>query len=63
MKTLEQYLKDNFERQVIDHSIRASVLNIGDGTCDVTFYIHADSKDSDTLDFLVKENVLMPLKQ
>ena len=52
MKNLEQYLKENFEKNIIDHSIRATVSKYGD----VTFYIHANGFDSDTLDFWVEEN-------
>lgn len=51
MKTLEQYLKENAENGIIDHSIRS------DGK---TFYIHPDGKDGDTLDFEVDGNNLKP---
>ena len=50
MKTLEQYLKENADKGIIDHSIRSY-----DGK---TFYIHPDSRDGDTLDFEVDGNNL-----
>ena len=54
MKTFEQYLKENYESGIIDHSIRAEAKSNGD----VTFYIHASNYDSDTLDFQVRGNCL-----
>lgn len=55
MKTLEQYLKDDHDRGVVDHSIRAH-----EHEGKVTFYIHPSGKDGDTLDFQVQGNVLIP---
>jgi hypothetical protein len=57
--TLEQYFKKNLERDAIDHALRASVTPDGN----VTFYIHADGRDSDTLDFFVNGNQLIPIPQ
>ena len=54
MRTLEQYLKDCAAEGIIDFSIRATVI----GDDDVTFYIHPDSKDGDTVDFSVNGNLL-----
>ena len=51
-KTLHQYLKENLEKNVIDHSIRAKLE--ADGA--VTFYIHPNGHDGDTLDFEVSRN-------
>ena len=53
--TLEQYLRDCYTANVIDHSVRCRV--VGDA---VTFYIHPAGKDGDTLDFLVNGNTLLP---
>lgn len=59
MKTLEQYLRENWDKgYIIDHVIRANVNEDGS----VMFYIHAQGKDSDTLDFFVKDNQLTPVK-
>ena len=57
-KTLEEYLKENDAIHHIDHSIRASV---NDG--EVSFYIHAQGYDSDTLDFFVCDNALLPKRK
>ena len=54
MKTLEQYLRETYGKGIIDHQIRVSV----DDKNRVTFYIHAQGHDSDTLDFEVKDNSL-----
>jgi len=51
-KTLGQYLKENFEKGIIDHKIRSM-----DGE---SFYIHPDGHDGDTLDFCVEDNDLKP---
>lgn len=56
MKTLEDYLRTCSEGGAIDHIIRASVGKDGQ----VTMYIHAHGKDSDTLDFVVRGNGLRP---
>jgi hypothetical protein len=60
MKTLEDYFRENLTRQdpfpAIDHVIRARISS--DNT--VTFYIHAMSRDSDTMDFEIRGNVLFP---
>ena len=54
MKTLEQYLRQEFARSgAIDFSIRAELR--GDA---VAFYIHPDSRDGDTRSYLVRENLL-----
>lgn len=54
VKTLESYLRENHERGVIDHRVRADVDLLGR----VTFYIHPDSVDGDTLDFAVEGHIL-----
>lgn len=56
--TLEQYLKTNCERQVIDHAIRAE---IGQDGCP-RFYIHPAGVSGDTLDFVVTKNQLHPVQ-
>ena len=56
MKTLETYLRENVGRNVIDHHIRARVDSRGD----VVFYIHALYNNSDTLDFQVNGDALVP---
>jgi hypothetical protein len=55
MKNFEQYLSENFEKNIIDHRIRSM-----DGK---TFYIHPDSHDGDTLDFTAKGNTLLLINQ
>ncbi len=57
MKNLETYLKENFDHGIIDHRLRA---HLDKETNTITFYIHADGKDSDTLDFWVIANSLAP---
>jgi hypothetical protein len=54
-KTLENYLKENYNKNIIDHLIRVSINDLGD----LVFYIHANGYSSDTLDFVVKENELI----
>lgn len=56
MKNLEEYLRENINKQAIDHSIRAQIDNNGS----VSFYIHPANISGDTLDFEVKENQLIP---
>lgn len=56
MKTLDRYLTDNWARGVIDHVLRAHVNDKGV----LTFYIHPQGVDGDTLDFLVEGNTLRP---
>lgn len=55
MKTLEQYFAENIEKHIIDHKLRTTATSDG-----LTFYIHPDGYDGDTLDFLVKGNNLTP---
>jgi hypothetical protein len=52
--TLERYFKINGKKNIIDFSLRAQVTN---GV--VTFYIHPDSEDGETLDFYVFGNDLI----
>ncbi len=59
MLTLEKYLKKNRKLGIIDHQIR--VTNAVNSRFPI-FYIHADSKGSDTLDFMVVGNHLEPMK-
>jgi hypothetical protein len=54
MKTLEQYLKDDADRGVIDHTVRCVVKEGGR----VTFYIHPDGVDGETPTFEVSGNTL-----
>lgn len=54
MKTLNDYLKENFSNNVLDHVIRAHVDDEGW----VTFYIHPLNADGETLDFSVTANNL-----
>lgn len=54
--TLEQYLKTNCERKVIDHAIRAEIGKDGNPR----FYIHPSGVSGDTLDFVVTKNQLHP---
>lgn len=56
MKTLYEYLKENIAKGVIDFSIRAGYNRDGE----IELYIHPDSKDGETLDFLVLGNELIP---
>ena len=51
--TLEEYLRADLARGVIDHAIRAEV-NGGE----VKFYIHPANESGDTLDFAVAGNFL-----
>lgn len=55
-KPFEQYLVENFDRGVIDHSIRSHRGPSGK----VTFYVHPSGVDGDTLDFVVRDNSLAP---
>ncbi len=61
---LEQFLRDNSAKGVIDYHVRASCE--GDG---VSIYMHAANTDSDTLDFdvmgdnLVSCNTLLRLAE
>lgn len=55
--TLEQYLKSNCERQVIDHAIRAEIGKDGNPR----FYIHPANVSGETLDFVVTKNQLHPV--
>jgi len=56
MKNLHQYLKTQLARidprPAIDHRIRAQLHQDGR----ISFYIHADSRDSETVDFWVSED-------
>lgn len=59
MKTLEEYLLENIEKGFIDHSLRAQIDEDGS----VSFYIHANGHNSDTLDFWVLNDKLTPKYQ
>ena len=52
--TLEAYFKRYAEKGIVDFSLRAGC----DGNGNTSFYIHASDVDSDTADFLVKDNTL-----
>jgi len=54
--SLEEYLRENERRGVIDHSIRAQLR--ADGT--VTFYIHPAFANGETWDYQVQGNTLLP---
>lgn len=54
-KTLEDYLRENINNNIIDFSIRASI----NGFNQITFYIHPDSKSGQTIDFDVFKNNLI----
>ena len=54
MKTLEQYFHENMDRDVVDFSVRARSFGNGE----IGFYIHPDSRDGETLDFMVQGNEL-----
>lgn len=56
MRTLEDYLKENYKKNIIDHSIRATIS--GDS---VSLYIHASGHNSETLDYRVYNNILIPV--
>ena len=56
--TLEDYLRKNLALGITDHTIRARFTKVGD----VIFYIHADSHNSDTLDFRVFDNDLVRIE-
>ena len=51
-ENFESYLKDNFEKQIIDYCLRVHVNAAGT----VNFYIRPDSKDGQTLDLTIAGN-------
>lgn len=53
--TLEEYFEKNYRSKIIDHKIRITVDENGR----ISFYIHADGHDSDTIDFHVFGNHLL----
>lgn len=55
--SLEEYLKQNFDKGIIDHAIRAN--KDGDGS--ITFYIHPNGFSGDTLDYAVNGDEIMPM--
>lgn len=59
MKTFEEYLRENLNKDITDHSIRVCF----DGNMNPQFYIHAQGHSNDTLDFDVKGNELIPTNQ
>jgi hypothetical protein len=54
--TLETYLTMNYDRDVIDHTLRCVKGPNGE----VEFYIHPADVSGDTLDFRVTGNILTP---
>ena len=56
MITLEEYLKENIEMNIIDHTVRGRF----DGKGNVIIYIHPTLVSGKTLDFIVKDNHLFP---
>ena len=57
MKSLQQYLLDNWDRKIVDHTLRAGLRENGQFHA----YIHPDSQDGDTFDFIVEGNDITPL--
>lgn len=57
-KSLENYFIDNLENNTIDYRLRVSMGANGKPQ----FYIYALGVDSDTLDFIVDDNTLIPKK-
>lgn len=54
--TLEEYLKENHARDLVDHRLRAWRLKNGK----IQFYIHPHDTSGETLDFTVDGNTLVP---
>jgi len=54
MKTLDKYIKENHERGIIDHALRANVDENGR----ITFYIHPANAEGDTLDYELNDEML-----
>jgi len=50
MKRLYEYLKKELAEGKIDHSLRASINSAGE----ISFYIHPEGRDGDTLDIMLK---------
>jgi len=55
---LSEYFRENAKNGIIDFSLRAFVQQNGI----ITFYIHPDGKDGETLDYEVNGNDLVPMK-
>jgi hypothetical protein len=55
-QTLHEYFTENHARGVIDHAIRANVDEQGR----VSFYIHPQGVDGNTLDFWVLDDTFWP---
>jgi hypothetical protein len=51
--TIEEYLREDHQRNVIEHTIRVSIVDDK-----VEFYIHPTSIDGKTIDFIVEGNTL-----
>lgn len=51
--TFEDYLRKNYDNIIIDHALRAEIVDD-----QVRFYIHPAQVSGDTLDFVVKGNTL-----
>lgn len=60
---LYEYLKANLSRQdphpAIDHQIRAQLHEDGR----ISFYIHAEGRDSDTADFWISDAGIFPRRE
>ncbi len=56
IETLESYLRRNIKEGVINHAIR---VTSGESD-DVTFYIHPQNANGDTLDYKVNGNLIYP---
>lgn len=54
MKTLEEFIRENVARGVIDFDMRATVVDDV-----VSFYIHPEATSGDTLDFRVVGNTCL----
>jgi len=57
MKTFETFLTENVDKQITEFRLVARM----EDKYTVRFYIHALGHDSDTLDFMVDENFLIPI--
>jgi len=57
---LEEYLRNNNDKGVIDHSVRVCFYKMPDGPDRIGFYIHPQDVDGDTLDFIVDRSTTIP---
>ena len=57
MKTFEQFITENLEKGFTEFRLCAAM----EDKYTARFYIHAMNHDSDTLDFMIDENMLIPI--